>query len=145
MTENFWLKKRILWVILLILLFIWGNSLLPAVDSKGLSSHVKDLINLLLGRIFGLGGMQGDGLVRKLAHALEFAALGTAVGIWLYGRIGRYFAYILLLGLLSALIDETLQLYSNGRAGMIQDVWLDLGGFVLGVSVAWVFKQRSKS
>ena len=40
--------------------------------------------------------------------------------------------YVLFAGLLAAVIDETIQLFVEGRAGMIVDVWIDLGGVVFG-------------
>ena len=38
-------------------------------------------------------------------------------------------------GLLTAVIDETIQLFVEGRAGMIADVWIDFGGVVTGTLI----------
>lgn len=42
---------------------------------------------------------------------------------------------IALSGVLAALTDETIQLFVPERCGQIKDVWIDLGGFTVGVLV----------
>ena len=83
-------------------------------------------------------------LVRKLAHFAEFFVLGALIAVTLavFGAllqkggtaVRRHgFAYAALAGVLPALCDETLQLLSEGRAAMVEDVWLDWAGYLCGL------------
>ena len=47
-------------------------------------------------------------------------------------------ALMLLLGLLTALLDETIQKFT-GRTSSVLDVWLDFSGVVLGLLLARLF------
>ena len=129
-------KKRVRLCIALIIAnmaFIWGNSLLPAHISAAFSGWVR---NILL--FFLPAGeetpIQGTGLLRKIAHVLEFACLGA---LWcrylLLGRKKPALAY--LPGLCTACIDETIQCFVPGRGPRVTDVMIDLGGFSLGMAV----------
>lgn len=113
--------------------FIWGNSMLPAETSAALSSAVKRLLMFWLPD--GEGPvMQGTGLLRKIAHVLEFASLG---GLWcwylLMGKRRSVLAY--LPGLCTACIDETIQCFTPGRGPRVTDIMIDLGGFSLGLGI----------
>ena len=48
----------------------------------------------------------------------------------------------LLLGLLTALCDETIQLFVEGRSGQISDVWLDAAGIATGALLIWIFRRK---
>lgn len=41
-----------------------------------------------------------------------------------------------MIGVLTALCDETIQLFAAGRSGRIQDVWLDIAGVSAGAAAA---------
>ena len=48
---------------------------------------------------------------------------------------------------LTALVDETIQLYFPGRSGQITDLWVDLAGVALGILAAaligrWLRKRK---
>ena len=68
------------------LVFIWGNSLLPAEVSGQISGTLKALLD----GVFTPGEAvpSGDGLLRKFAHFAEFGALGLLLG-WLFGMLGK--------------------------------------------------------
>ena len=74
----------------------------------------------------GLGGW--DTLLRKLAHAGEYAVLGALL-LRATGRVGIAFA----LGLLYAMSDELHQSYVPGRLGSPVDVAIDAAGLACGV------------
>ena len=38
-------------------------------------------------------------------------------------------------------VDETLQLFTEGRSGQISDVWLDMCGVAAGLCISWVTVQ----
>lgn len=132
-------KKRIPTVVLglflfMTLAFIWGNSMQSPEISQALSLGVLEKIKPLLEVVAGAGQVT-DHLVRKLAHFTEFAALGAelALLLMLTGRVrpqpvvnGAF------LGLIVALLDETIQIFSH-RGAQIQDVWLDFAGLCAGL------------
>lgn len=121
-------------MVILILLIIWGNSLLPASVSSEISGW---LARFLAGLPITTDIGAGEGLLRKLAHVLEFAALGVVLTL-IRDRLNKPWSLLLLCGVAVALIDETIQLFSPGRAGLVADVWIDMGGFCLGVLVSRV-------
>lgn len=124
-------KTRVLTgAVILTLGFIWGNSLLPASASGALSGWIAEL----MGRMFG-GLMQseaGHGVLRKLAHGTEYLVLGVELTLLLKDLHPHPWSLVSFLGVSTALVDETIQLFSAGRCGQIQDIWIDLGGFAAG-------------
>ena len=117
------------------LLFIWGNSLLPASVSAAFSRWVKELLGFLLE---GLSGeqVQAEGSLRKLAHFLEFTSFGLLLGWRLsMGRKNKWILPTLGLGVSVACVDELLQHFSPGRAPRITDVGIDTAGIVLGIGL----------
>ena len=133
--------KPRLWIsgvlILGILCFIWGNSLLPGESSGELSGFVGRLL-LKLFPFLELAGEQGGFLLRKAAHFSEFAALGMSL-TWLYGMLSKKRLWALMLPLLcgscAAAIDETIQLFTPDRGPSIRDVGIDTAGVITGILV----------
>ena len=124
-------------MILGILCFIWGNSLLPGEDSGELSGFVGTLLQKLL-PFLDLQSEQGMHLLRKAAHFSEFAALGFSFS-WLYGMLSKKRLWSMVLPLVSgaaaAAIDETIQLFSPDRGPSIKDVGIDTAGVITGIAV----------
>ena len=116
------------------LLFIWGNSLLPANISGAISGWVKDLLWFLA--LEGNAADAGDNLVRKTAHLLEFCLLGCLLS-WLFGMLRQTkWAFALPAfgcGCLVACLDEMLQYFAPGRSPGITDVIIDISGVALGM------------
>ena len=117
------------------LAFIWGNSLLPGEISGGISDWLASI----------LGGGQipdtGTGLLRKLAHFTEFACLGFLLGCLcrLKGERGHHLIALSLLGgLLTACIDESIQMLTPDRGPSLVDVWIDTCGVATGVAALFV-------
>ena len=125
-------QKILLVLIVLTLCFIWGNSLMPATFSGAISGWAKNVLNAILGDM-GNSGMSGDGVLRKIAHASEFAVLGLLLTNLMANKLRQELPLVALCGLSSALVDETIQLFSDGRAGLVKDIWIDCGGFCFGV------------
>jgi VanZ family protein len=134
------MKTRKTWIVLLSLLilftigFIWGNSMKTRSESQSLSLGVLQFIRPLLDAIFSPENVT-DHLVRKLAHFTEFAVLGAELMLLsvLLGR--RNLSSILncmFAGLIVAVTDETIQLFSS-RGSQVIDVVLDFSGVVIGV------------
>jgi VanZ family protein len=74
----------------------------------------------------GLGGW--DLVLRKIAHAAEFAVLGALL-VRATGRAGSAFA----IGALYAISDEVHQSFVPGRLGSPVDVAIDAAGVAVGV------------
>ncbi len=138
--------KLSVFLLALILVFIWGNSLLPGTVSGALSDWVKDVIKALLSFLpQGPDSPGGSGLLRKLAHFTEFAALGLCLG-WRYGMLGKGWKKPVLLGILAACIDETIQAFVPGRGPGLRDVCIDAGGVLTGMMILYLghtyFQQK---
>ena len=63
------------------------------------------------------------------------------LGTRLFTRKLRYFSWPALLGLLTALTDETIQRFYAGRGSSVTDVWIDFAGVLCGMAAAFVLTQ----
>ncbi len=116
-------------LLILNLVFIWGNSLLPGEISGAFSEWVKGILaKLLPGIVAGTGG----GLVRKIAHFTEFAALGALL-FWRFSMAGKPWMLPALGGFGAACVDETIQCFVPDRGPGIRDVLIDAGGVLTGI------------
>ena len=121
------------WIIAALLCFIWGNSLLPGEISGKLSDWLKSILAFLLpGEVPGV--TTGGGLLRKIAHFTEFAALGAALA-WRFGMLEKRKANALVFGALAACVDETIQLFVPDRGPAIRDVVIDTCGLAAGMVI----------
>ena len=122
--------KRLLTVLIVLnLCFIWGNSMMNAVESEDLSGGVLAWI----GQFFPfLLTDAGHNFLRKAAHFSEFCLLGVLVSARQLAAGEPPKRTLSGFGLMVACIDETIQLYVPGRAGSLIDVWIDTAGFVTG-------------
>ena len=112
-------KKGILRVVLILFIFItvgliWGASVQSGEASQALSRGVLERVKPALEVVVGAGNAT-DYLVRKLAHFTEFAAFGLQLALLLilFGRVRpQSVVNCAFLGLLVAVIDETIQIFS---------------------------------
>lgn len=126
-----------------ILVFIWGNSALPVRLSAMISGYVTRL----------LGWSMTEHMVRKTGHFTEFLLLGASLGLFFTvkgtGRKDKTL-YLCLLALFVPLMDETIQVFSDGRGPLVTDIWIDIVGYasgclpVLAIAkvVRWPWKKR---
>ena len=132
------MRRKILTVLLAaVLIFIWGNSVLPAGKSEKVSQSVTGIVN---------GGKApaaqtdsapriSDAKIRKAAHFTEFAVLGLLALLRMSESglpFGRIWQRLTAFGFGAAFLDETIQLFNN-RSSSVRDVWLDFSGYVAGV------------
>ncbi|ETP71170.1 putative integral membrane protein [Lachnospiraceae bacterium JC7] len=86
-----------------------------------------------------------DFLVRKTAHATEYAILGVLLCLSAEELLECSFTkrqrMAFLFGVCYAATDEFHQLFVPGRAGMLRDVILDSAGVLAGVMCVYVFKK----
>ena len=118
-----------------LLCFIWGNSLLPGEVSGAFSDWVKSI----LARFFDTGqeDSSSGGLLRKLAHFTEFTALGMCLA-WLCGMLGKGKLRPFLWGVLAASVDETIQRIVPDRGPSVKDVCIDSAGVLTGIILLWM-------
>ena len=129
---------------ILLLVFIWGNSLMPGEVSQKISNWVQSL--LMDSKPDAEGNPTGNGILRKIAHFTEFAALGMCLG-WLFGMLQKRKYVPFLGGVAAACIDETIQAFVPERAPGLWDVCIDSCGVLTGLILLWMghtyLKKRS--
>ena len=123
-------------LVLLIVGFIWGNSLMPAEISHSFSQWVKDLLARFLSGDTPTKP-EGGGLLRKLAHFTEFTALGLCLA-WRGGMMGKNPGKTFLSGVTAAAVDETIQRFVPGRNSSALDVLLDSSGVLTGMLLIYL-------
>ena len=141
-TSPWLIAWRVIFTFALIgcIVFIFSNSLQIADVSEGASGRVLGILQGIL-RHLGLPGAADRltmHIVRKLAHFCEYMLEGFLLTLCLRvytRRFVRHISWPILGGLLTALTDETIQLFSDGRSGQITDVWLDFSGVLTGILV----------
>ena len=128
----------------LVILFIWGNSLVPGEGSGTVSLSVVDAVRGLLDAAGLPSAWVTNLLVRKAAHFSEYASLGVvAVRAWRpylpaapTCRLAQVVATAAVLALVPV-ADECIQLLVPGRCGSVCDVALDWCGALCGALAAY--------
>ena len=133
-------KRVILFAVLtlLIIAFIWNNSLASREASGAQSGRITKLLQSILDPAGKILQESFHHFVRKAAHFTEFAALGLAL-CGLFRAIFRvngsaHFAMPVLLALMVAVADEYIQLFAD-RGSAVADVVLDFAGAMFGLAV----------
>lgn len=164
------MKKQKLVLLILICLnlaFIWGNSMLSGANSTKVSNVVTGAVEKVIDSVSSAETNRENTpsaplepteteaqtdeareyfeyilsiVVRKCAHMFEFFVLAVLLSLILEKK----YQTILLCGVFTALIDETIQL-SNDRSSSVKDVWIDTIGFAVGMLCILLIKTiRSK-
>ena len=144
-TSPWLIAARVIFTFALIacIVFIFSNSMQIGDVSETASGRVL----LLMKKVFTRLGMPGaanhltDHIVRKLAHFCEYMLEGFLLMLCMRVYTRNYIWHIsvpLLGGVLTALVDETIQIYSPGRSSQVTDVWLDSAGVLAGILAALV-------
>ncbi len=130
-------KKHILITITILwTLFIFTQSLLPGDISSDQSGFIVNVLYPLVNKM-GLMIQVNDFsfLIRKLAHFTEYFILGLLLCI-LYIEIikpNKLWLIVIIHGAITALIDETIQLFTPNRSGEVRDVLIDITGVIIGM------------
>lgn len=154
--ENF--MKRTRFIIFAILTFVWlgviySFSLETAEVSDGTSlglidTLVQNFLPWLEDEFARLTPVQMGVLhnfVRKCAHFTEYMILGVLATITLLQTdLRRKGLYSVVFCVVAASVDETIQVFVEGRAGMIQDVVLDSIGAAVGAGVVFLILRLCK-
>lgn len=131
-------KITLIILIVLTLLFIFSQSML----SKEESSKESNAVGGIIAEILPPGTPVGDYVqsnLRKIAHFAEFFLLGSEVAVFVYFFVKRkpYTLFAYLFALVVALLDETVQIFSE-RGPAISDVWIDFFGFATAFTLLFV-------
>ena len=158
-TSPWLIAGRVIFTLALVgcIAFIFSNSMAVAEVSSNESGRVLALLQRVL-RALGhpaLANRLTMHIVRKLAHFCEYALEGFLLMLCtrVYSRHPlRHITVPMLGGVLTALADETIQLFSDGRSSQVTDVWLDSAGVLAGICAAlvllalcrWLFHHQNK-
>ena len=157
-------RKRILTALLVcMLVFIWGNSLVPGELSGKISDDIMAAMNTAAEKLgFGsdlftyMSDADGDGVaeqptshwIRKAAHVTEYAAFAAVLFLRLESGGRKRFFTAWGLAALTGAIDETIQIFSH-RGSQVKDVVIDTCGALLGLGIIslflWIRRKREKS
>lgn len=148
-SKNTSLANKLLPVaVILCTLFIGSNSLMPAGTSSAQSMQVLSFVQPIL-ELLHIPPTVGHVLIRKAAHMSEFCLLGILwTALLLHARPLRLQSFLnaFFACLATALIDETIQLFTPGRSSLVSDVWIDCAGASIGIllflSLAHLKKHR---
>ena len=124
------IKFALLILIMLTIAFIFVQSLMPPEKSAAESSAVGEFIEQIIPPETKPGEFIQTN-IRKIAHFVEFAALGAELSIYLifFARQRMKIALSFPSALIVGFFDESLQLFS-GRGASVKDVWIDFFGFI---------------
>ena len=158
--QNIIKKYILLFLIILCLIFIFFNSFKNAEQSRADSGRVVEIIEKVVDAV-----CQGNppekldsflvtasrNVLRNYAHFLEFFILGILTMLYSYSKfkvaIFKRLSFVFLFCILIALIDETIQFFSPGRAFELYDLLLDGLGSIIGVILILLLhkiKERRK-
>lgn len=142
-------KRTLTILIVLALVFIWGNSLVSGELSGKISDGIMSAMNSAAEKLgFGSDAFtymmdeDGDGvaeqptshIIRKAAHVTEYAVFAALVFLRLESAGKKRFFTAWGFGALTGAIDETLQIFSH-RGSQVQDVLIDSAGALLGLGI----------
>lgn len=142
-------NKKIISLVFTILLtvFIFSMSLLSGDQSGGISSSLSVSIKDIIDSVFVNNNITLEGLhvfLRKGAHVIEYLLLGIS-----YFFTAKYWKLsilkVLVLGLLTATVDELLQNIPADRSASALDIFLyDFGGFIIGFGILILLFNKAK-
>lgn len=133
-------KRGAFAIVIFLLCFIWGNSLLPGAESGQISGG---LLAWLKENFRFLSGLPEVAL-RKIGHLSEFAALGVCLSPLFCSAGAAGFHRVtmpLFVGMSVANVDETIQYFRPGRGSSVIDVWIDVGGVCIGICL-WLILHK---
>lgn len=130
--------------ILLILLIVatiahaFYQSSLPVKESVQQSDKVGEIIEEIIPPETKPGEYVQENL-RKIAHFTEFFMLGLWCSLYVLLFLRRAGGFIALIpfGMIMALLDETVQIFSK-RGASVTDVWIDVFGYVTAVAAVFL-------
>ena len=140
MRKNLHILLTAVWVIV-----IFSHSLQTGLQSSQTSGLFTSLIyDFLTWLSISVDPSNLGIVVRKIGHIVEFFILGILLirtyQVFEFGPI-RSVIYAIATGLLVGVVDETTQLFVEGRAGTVADVGIDMIGVILGVGLILLIQK----
>ncbi len=140
--------KKIVYLIvtILVVMFIFYNSIQNGESSSNASTTVLNFINNIINSI-GLNFKLEGYFIRKLAHFVEFFTLGVFLMLTFEAFTNKIFSIIgfpMFLAIFIPVIDEYIQIYSDGRTSSVKDVLLDFFGAMIGIIIVSLFFVLNK-
>lgn len=124
------------------IVLIFANSLTPARESYALSgAFAKALLSK-----FSADPLSANLILRKIAHFLEYAALGAVMRVALNTSIAQKHQRTagLAIALIVPLVDEALQRTVPGRSSSLFDVAIDVCGCAVGSMICAMIIQHKR-
>lgn len=141
------MRKRKIFAVLAVLMtaYIFYNSAQPAVESAKTSGHITARVIEMLAYLgIHIKTDMLEVIIRKTAHVAEFFVQSTLIANSFSGRYKNKVVYVLFFGLLTACTDEYIQLFFDGRGGLVSDIFIDFGGTALGAAVCGIFRRARR-
>ncbi|CCV65185.1 VanZ like family protein [Paracholeplasma brassicae] len=143
------MKKRRTWLIIALFWsgFIFYNSLMPASVSSSQSGLIRDLIYPIITKVgIPIELPDLEFIIRKLAHFFVFFVFSILWFIYFMCSLSskKTIKHVIGLGLLQAIIDETIQLFADGRSGEVRDVLIDFSGVLFGLLLSLIIRLLFK-
>lgn len=143
-TEVDNIKRNNGWLIvipvLIVIAFIWSNSLDPPSASYEKSNLFMKQISQILSDVLSPDNkflIFFQSHVRKIAHFLEYALLGNVISISMFVlgmKKVRHFYYAFSFSVIAAVVDEYIQIYTH-RGSSVRDIIIDCSGFACGFTI----------
>ena len=135
-------KRKIIFLVLFILftLYIFSNSMMPAKESAKQGGRVIAFLTYL----FSCSQHTATLIVRKSAHFLEFFIQGALFSGIIFESFKKNYIYLLFFGLLTAVTDEFIQNFSEGRGSMVSDCLIDFSGTLFITSIVFIILYIKK-
>lgn len=138
------------WILLslsiITIIFIFSMSLCNGNISSNQSGVIVDCVLEITGDAFNKEVLHI--FIRKLAHFTIFSILGLLWSLtFLKFKLNKYYLYGIIVVILVAFIDETIQTFIDGRVGSIYDSLLDIIGGLTSISILLIinYLKRKKS
>ena len=124
-------------ITLFVLFIIFRNSMFPISQSYLQSGIVLSALNHFFSNRIVLSQL----VVRKLAHFTEYFFFGLLLTITLrtfHKMLQGVFFLELFLFLAVPMVDETIQIFYQGRTSNVIDVWIDFSGCIAGMGLCYL-------
>ncbi len=126
---------------LIVISFIFGNSVKPSAKTNSDSKQIVKALTPITKADTESAIDEINKIVRKSAHAIEFATLGVFLAL-LSESIReitkrRHICFPLFIALLVGVTDEFIQKYF-GRTSKVSDVFIDFSGAITGIFIVFI-------
>jgi VanZ family protein len=142
------MNKGYLIASILVTIIIWFNSFLPANISGAQSGLIVNFVSSIL-NVFNISIDQNtlSLVIRKLAHFIQFFILGF---LWFmtFNTPKRMMSVIVFIAVIicymTAVIDESIQIFSEGRQFSVIDIFIDQLGATLSILLTAYFINKKR-